>query len=54
MLTYADFQAHPLYNKVEEAPGFIGMLERFKSVRPVVEAVIRQEVCVRVCVCVCV
>jgi len=39
-----DFQAHPLYARVEEAPGYMRMLERHSVVSPFVEAVIRQEV----------
>ena len=32
-------QGNPLYRKVEEAPGYVRMLERHSVVRPVVEAV---------------
>lgn len=39
-----DLQAHPLYARVEEAPGYMRMLERHSVVSPFVEAVIRQEV----------
>jgi hypothetical protein len=39
-----DFHAHPLYTRVEEAPGYMRMLERQSVVQPVVEAVIRRQV----------
>jgi hypothetical protein len=39
-----DFQAHPVYTRVEEAPGYIRMLERQSVVQPVVEAVIRRQI----------
>ena len=41
---HQDYEARPLYTRVEEAPGYMRMLERHAIVSPVVEAVIRHQV----------